>query len=65
MASAKLHGRLAEAGCSASEIMAISDHKSIAEVQRLTGRAGAMARAAYAKARKAFGTETETSSGKP
>lgn len=59
--------RLAEAGCSASEIMAISGHKSISEVQRYCSAAdqARMARTAQAKARNAFGTETETSSGKP
>lgn len=59
--------RLAEAGCSASEIMAISGHRSIAEVQRYCSAAeqARMARAAHAKAHKAFGTEPETSSGKP
>jgi putative tryptophan/tyrosine transport system substrate-binding protein len=59
--------RLAEAGCSASEIMAISGHKSLSEVQRYCAAAdqARMARAAQAKASNAFGTEKETSSGKP
>jgi integrase len=59
--------RLAEAGCSASEIMAISGHKSLSEVQRYCAAAdqARMARAAQAKQRNAFRTETETSSGKP
>jgi integrase len=59
--------RLAEAGCSASEIMAISGHKSISEVQRYCAAVdqARMARSAQAKARIAFGTKTETSSGKP
>lgn len=47
--------RLAEAGCSASEIMAISGHKSLSEVQRYCSAADQtrMAHAAQAKARKA------------
>jgi len=59
--------RLAEAGCSASEIMAVSGHKSLSEVQRYCAAADQvrMARMAHAKARNAFETETETSSGKP
>jgi integrase len=59
--------RLAEAGCSASEIMAISGHKSMSEVQRYCSAAdqARMARAAQAKTRNAFGTKTETASGKP
>jgi integrase len=59
--------RLAEAGCSASEIMAISGHKSLAEVQRYCADAdqARMARAAQAKASQYFKTKTETSSGKP
>jgi integrase len=59
--------RLAEAGCSASEIMAISGHKSLSEVQRYCAAAdqARMARAAQAKARNVFGTEIGTSSGKP
>jgi integrase len=59
--------RLAEAGCSASEIMAISGHKSLSEVQRYCSAADQtrMAHAAQAKARKAFRTKAETASGKP
>jgi len=59
--------RLAEAGCSASEIMAISGHKSLSEVQRYCAAAdqARMARAAQAKVRNALGTENGTSSGKP
>jgi integrase len=59
--------RLAEAGCSVSEIMAISGHKSLSEVQRYCADAdqARLARAAQAKARKAFGTKMKTSSGKP
>lgn len=59
--------RLAEAGCSASEIMAISGHKTLSEVQRYCAAAdqARMARAAHIKTRKAFGTKTKTSSGKP
>jgi integrase len=59
--------RLAEAGCSASEIMAVSGHKSLSEVQRYCAAVdqARMARAALAKTRNAFGTETGTSSGKP
>src|SRR6266571_3433587 len=59
--------RLAEAGCSASEIMAVSGHKSLSEVQRYCAAAdqARMARAAQAKSRNAFRIETETSSGKP
>jgi integrase len=59
--------RLAEAGCSASEIMAVSGHKTLSEVQRYCEAAdqARLARAAQAKARNAFGTETKTSSGKP
>jgi integrase len=59
--------RLAEAGCTASEIMAISGHKSLSEVQRYCAAAdqARLARAAHAKTRIAFGTETETASGKP
>jgi integrase len=47
--------RLAEAGCSASEIMAISGHKSLSEVQRYCAAAdqARMARSAQAKARNA------------
>jgi integrase len=45
--------RLAEAGCSVHEIMAISGHKSLAEVKRYTDAAdqASMARAAAAKVR--------------
>jgi integrase len=59
--------RLAEAGCTAPEIMAISGHKSLVEVQRYCEAADQadLARTAQDKARKAFGTKTETSSGKP
>ena len=59
--------RLAEAGCTALEIMAISGHRSMSEVQRYCAAAdqARLARAAQAKMRNAFGTETETSSGKP
>jgi integrase len=59
--------RLAEAGCTASEIMAISGHKSLSEVQRYCADAdqARMARVAQAKASQHFKTRTETSSGKP
>jgi integrase len=59
--------RLAEAGCSASEIMAVSGHKSLSEVQRYCAAAdqARMARSAQAKTRNAGGTENGTSSGKP
>lgn len=59
--------RLAEAGCTPSEIMAISGHKSISEVQRYCVAAdqARLARAAQAKVRLSFETKTETSSGKP
>jgi integrase len=59
--------RLAEAGCSASEIMAISGHKSLSEVQRYCAAADQvrLARAAQAKIRNTAKIETETSSGKP
>ncbi len=59
--------RLAEAGCSASEIMAVSGHKTLSEVQRYCAAVdqARLARTAQAKARNAFGTETKTSSGKP
>jgi integrase len=58
--------RLAEAGCSALQIMAISGHRSLSEVQRYCSAAEqeGLARAAQAK-RRAFETETKTSSGKP
>jgi integrase len=58
--------RLAEAGCTASEIMAVSGHKTLSEVQRYCAAADQvqLARAAQAKARTAFRTKTETSSGK-
>jgi integrase len=58
--------RLAEAGCSASEIMSVSGHKSLSEVQRYCAAADQvrLARAAQAKARRSE-TETKTSSGKP
>jgi len=51
--------RLAEAGCSASEIMAVSGHKSLSEVQRYCAAAdqARLARAAQAKARNAFGSK--------
>jgi len=58
--------RLAETGCSASEIMAISGHKSMSEVQRYCAAVdqARMARSAQAKMRNAVGTENGTSSGK-
>jgi integrase len=59
--------QLAEAGCSASEIMAISGHKSLSEVQRYCAAVdqARMARAAQAKASNAFRNKAKTSSGKP
>lgn len=56
--------RLAEAGCSAPEIMAISGHSSLREVQRYIAAAdqGRMARSAMASITK---TKTGTASGKP
>jgi integrase len=59
--------RLAEAGCSAPEIMAVSGHRSISEVQRYCSAADQerLARAAQVKTRKAFKTKPETASGKP
>jgi integrase len=59
--------RLAEAGCTALEIMAISGHKSLSEVQRYCAAADQvrMARSAQAKAHNAFRTERGTSSDKP
>jgi enterobacteria phage integrase len=52
--------RLAEAGCSASEIMAITGHKTLAEVERYT-RAAEQARLA----RQAMNRQLKTESGKP
>ncbi len=60
--------RLAEAGCSAPEIMSISGHKSLREVQRYCAAAdqARMARAAMATVTSAFtAAETRTSIGKP
>jgi integrase len=59
--------RLAEAGCSALEIMAISGHTSLREVQRYCAAAdqARMARSAMASVSAAFATTTRTSSGKP
>jgi integrase len=59
--------RLAEAGCSALEIMAISGHASLREVQRYCAAAdqARMARSAMASVSAAFATTTRTSSGKP
>jgi hypothetical protein len=51
--------RLAEAGCSASEIMAITGHKTLAEVERYT-RAAEQERLA----RRAIKRQTENKSGK-
>jgi integrase len=53
--------RLAEAGCSANEIAAISGHASLREVERYTKAADQARMARNALAR----TRTETSSGKP
>ncbi len=52
--------RLAEAGCSASEIMAITGHKTLAEVERYT-RAAEQERLA----RQAIKRQSENRSGKP
>ncbi|HKF10270.1 MAG TPA: tyrosine-type recombinase/integrase [Xanthobacteraceae bacterium] len=52
--------RLAEAGCSASEIMAITGHKTLAEVARYT-RAAEQERLA----RQAIKRQSENRSGKP
>jgi len=52
--------RLAEAGCSASEIMAITGHKTLAEVERYT-RAAEQERLA----RRAIKRQSESRSGKP
>ena len=52
--------RLAEAGCSASEIMAITGHKTLAEVERYT-RAAEQERLA----RQAMNRQLKTESGKP
>jgi integrase len=60
--------RLAEAGCSAHEIAAITGHKTLAEVQRYADAANQlrMARSAMATVTEAFpATETGTASGKP
>ena len=66
-ARCKAHGlrkaaarRLAEAGCSASEIAAITGHKTLAEVERYT-RAADQERLA----RQAIQRQTETRNGKP
>jgi integrase len=52
--------RLAEAGCSASEIMSITGHKTLAEVERYT-RAAEQGRLA----RQAIKRQSESRSGKP
>jgi integrase len=52
--------RLAEAGCSASEIMAITGHKTLAEVERYT-RAAEQERLA----RQAIKRQSQNKSGKP
>jgi hypothetical protein len=52
--------RLAEAGCSASEIAAITGHKTLAEVERYT-RAADQERLA----RRAIQKQLESKSGKP
>jgi enterobacteria phage integrase len=52
--------RLAEAGCSASEIMSITGHKALAEVERYT-RAAEQERLA----RQAIKRQSESRSGKP
>jgi integrase len=51
--------RLAEAGCSASEIMAITGHKTLAEVERYTRPAGQ-----EQLARRAIKRQSENESGK-
>jgi integrase len=56
--------RLAEAGCTAHEIAAITGHASLQEVARYT-KAADQARMARAAMDKAFPTETRTSIGKP
>ena len=55
----RLHGGYAEAGCSASEIAAITGHKTLAEVERYT-RAADQERLA----RQAIRKQVETRSGK-
>jgi integrase len=55
--------RLAEAGCSAHEIAAISGHKSLREVERYTKAADQLRMAKAAM--NALGAKTATSSGKP
>jgi integrase len=59
--------RLAEAGCSAPEIMSISGHSSLREVQRYCVAAdqARMAKAAIASVTTAFVAETRTPIGKP
>jgi integrase len=59
--------RLAEAGCSAPEIMSISGHSSLREVQRYCVAAdqARMAKAAMASVTTAFPVETRTPIGKP
>jgi integrase len=59
--------RLAEAGCSAPEIMSISGHSSLREVQRYCVAAdqARMAKSAMASVTTAFPIETRTSIGKP
>ncbi len=59
--------RLAEAGCSASEIMSISGHTSLREVQRYCARAdqARMARSAIQSISGAAVMKTRTSVGKP
>lgn len=59
--------RLAEAGCSAPEISAISGHLSLREVQRYIAKAdqGRMARSATTKVTVAFASKARTTSGKP
>ena len=52
--------RLAEAGCSASEIMAITGHKTLAEVERYT-RAAEQERLA----RQAIQRQSQSKSGEP
>lgn len=59
--------RLAEAGCSAHQIMSISGHRSLSEVQRYTLAAdqARLAREAMKTIQAVPTTETRTRSGKP
>jgi enterobacteria phage integrase len=71
-ARCKAHGlrkaaarRLAEAGCSASEIAAITGHKTLAEVERYTRAADQERLARQAIKRQSDQSQSENKSGKP